>query len=1568
MAISGVFRHDVLSPNKFSGATFRIASRSDGESSSGGDSVKFSSDTLSKLSSLLGKSDNMTTSTAKATLGAGGEGTIVSFSNSSGAITWGGNTLNLKGFANALKDDLVVNQSDNGDLVVYNLSTSKKITLNWDGTQKTVDGKLDPASIVESTVTADSLSGGLFINNRGLARTSSSEDDILINRMADAELNAGLGNDKIFNFAASASSISGGGGDADAIFSVGLTDAADIDLSGSSGYLKLLGNMKGGTVNLGGGQNYVDAAGRTLTNVSISDSASAEASVVVANVITGNNQSSSVKLNAGLTALDVKQLTSSSVTFGKGENSLVADKITGTTTNQSQINSTGTNTYQVGSVSYAKFDSSGAISDAIKATGTVANADLKLSNGENLITATGTIKNSNINTGTGSSTFEAGTVSGLNLTMGGKNSNATQTMTVTGKTTNLTYTGSKGEDNLTLMGAVNSSNIDLGEGTNTLIAKKDDKGQSVTNTNITAGDGSTTLEMGKYIYSSKGNKIALGNGANEITMTSISGSGKLGLTIDLSAIPPAVEAEGENTEGENTEPATSPNNHSQTLTVNGSVKYLNYIGAAGNDTLELNGKLSNSNIDLGAGTNSLNVGNDEKVYSVSNTNITASGVSSSTLRMGNYAYSSAGNKISLGNGSNEIELGKISGKGKNGLILDLTEAQAGTQKVTVNSTANYLTYNGSNGTDELSFLKTVSNSKFNFGEGTSSLEAVNTNTGDFVYQKLSNVDITSKGTVNVDVGNFVYGSNGNKIELGNGVNKVNIYGNVSGKGTKGLTVDTSAVAAGNTQTLLIDGSASRINYTGGAGNDDVTFGGNVTYSDIDLGAGTNKLWANEDKKKVTNTTIKGSGDNTIEINHLASTGKYASSIKLGDGNDTVKLANTSGNNVSVDMGGSTAPEGLTAEELAAWKGDVFTGGTLKGTTTLTGSGKGTYTIGTGTNVKMDFVENANDLTLNIQSVLTNSLINLGDGAALISSDYDKDKEGAKSTANLSGTTINAGKGALTMDVNNVTNGKISRTGEGSLDFKAANVSGTTFDLTGDGSDSIDVTNTLKATLNFGKNGADTVKAGTLSGALNSEGDITVIAEKLSGLAGKMNGNNHIYTDLIENSKLTMGSGINKIELRKDAQVPTQPVDPEAEAEEAAERQLNITGSTIQSGSDFTLKANDVTNSTFNMVAEEDGSAKLDLTLTGNLKGSKVNLAGGESKITAAEVNNSSIKRTEDGKLIFKAGSVNDSVFELGGEGEDEITVDADMRAALTLGAGADKISVGGTISGNLTATDQVTVTAKNMENMEVNLAGATNRLDIAELIKDSVIKGEGDNTITAGGLDSAVIKLGAGNDHVDIYGDIISSGIQLGAGSNILRNTLTRPEEDDPPHEGQGTNLGNKVQDSTILADGELSAFLGDVTGESVIKAMADSKVNININTLGSEATVDTTDAQKAYLGIQTSNGKIGAGTGGEIEINELNSGFIVDTKGGNTITVGTLGAQGTIQTGDDVDNSIIHVNTLNGTVDLLKEGYVSSKLTIADAAYNGTVKIGGTTVSASTGATPENTSGFGTGKGRFVV
>ncbi|MDL2272446.1 hypothetical protein LJC23_05375 [Desulfovibrio sp. OttesenSCG-928-I05] len=902
---------------------------------------------------------------------------------------------------------------------------------NWTGVELDPDkpayrdlpntGSMDAASPFVAVINA----------NGAMPLMGSSGNDVIINRQNGpvdrssslTNINAGSGDDIIFNFGKNIVSLEGGGGN-DAIFSVGLTSGA-ITAGSSAGdaYVKLINSMTGGSISLGKGRNVIDAKGATLTNTSIADGGDGTTSTALrAKGITGG----SVNLGATMTGVDLGTL-SSSLTLGAGGNSLVADSVLNAT-----IISTGTDSYQLKNITGGTINSSN--SAMIQITGGAKGASFDLGSGANTINATGrtltsvnitdkagastailagsitgtaaskskvalkgnttdgngvvagkAISYADIDTGTGQGHLESGSVTNSILKMGiggtsvqtvnikgamtgntletgdgndditiGAAKNSTVKLgggnnTYTGKTaSNLTYSGGAGQDNLNFTGSIINSDIDLGQGVNSLIAKNAlDVAQAVTNTSIRS-DGATTIEAGKYTAGATGNTIELGAGGHSVTFASITASKGARATVNMGV----------------------GGSQAQKLEIKGGVSNLDYSGSNGTDTLTLYGALANSTIDLGQGVNSLTAKNAKGVaQAVTNTAIKSYGAT--TIEAGKYTAGATGNTIELGAGEHSVTLASITASRGARATVKIGVGGSQAQKLEIKGGVNNLDYIGSNGTDTLTLYGALANSTIDLGQGANSLTAKNAKGAGLA---VTNTAIKSYGATTIEAGKYTAGATGNTIELGAGEHSVTLA-SIAGSKTVAMALNMDTSGTSN-QTLNVAGAVTNATITTGAGtgavragsmtNATLTMGGaagllsrtidiigNMTSSMITAGGGGTAMTVGGSVK---NSAVEaGKGDNSLAINKTASGLTYtgssqkddvsvkgalsASRLDLGDGANSVTVVTQ--NAAGITVGQTISNTNITATGTASTS--ITAGKYLSG---KTGS---EITLGTGAN-------------------------------------------------------------------------------------------------------------------------------------------------------------------------------------------------------------------------------------------------------------------------------------------------------------------------------------------------------------------------------------------------------------------------------------------------------------------------------------------------------------------------------------------------------------------------------------------------------------------------------------------
>ncbi len=1510
-------------------AKFRAVTRDAG---SGGDSASFSQDALS-LSGMANAKFSTSTMTAKV----GSDD--VSFNSKTGAISWGGTKLNLKGVGNALSDDLVIQKNSDGTFNVHNMTTpANSAKLGADGKMlKDADGK---------KVDADPLTASdrLVINNKGGATAGDAGNDVIINRQAGASLNGGAGNDQIFNFATTLGTVDAGTGD-DAVYSVGLR-AGTIDTGNGDekAYVKLLGNLSSTTINVGAGQNVIDAAGKNLDSATITDQAGATTALKAKNV-----SNSTITLQGKKAGLDLNQLADSTLTLGTGANSLIADTLKNSTVNTGKGSD---NSFQFKTVNAGQINSAQSNSDVINITGSAKKSTFNMGTGGNTLNATGkTLTSVTITDKVGASTSVlAGAIGGtssdkstINLvgagvdgsgvsvsgtinhaqisTLGkgelyaGAVNNSTvamstgttddQVVNIKGNLTNsslstgkgddkvfvggsankstvdlgdgdnsldivksvngLTYRGGSGNDDVRISGAMSNSDIDLGGGTNSLLVKNaKNKGQKVSNTTVSSTGAATTIEMGAYVGGTNG-AFNLGSGVNTITLGSVNGKGTLGLSIISDA----------------------SSTNSQTLNIAGAAKNLNYIGRAGDDTVNISGALTNGNIDLGGGTNSLTVINAAgKGQKVSNTNISASSsaLSHNTVSMGAYSYGKDGNVFNMGQGKNEVTLtGGISGKGSVGLTFDASQSSQD-QSLTIGGSVKSLNYKGASGTDTLNVSGAISNSQFDLGGGDNSLTALKyTKKGGVVGQALNNVSITADGAAGdvntITAGAFKAGKDGNTIDLGSGANSVYLS-SIAGAKTSGLTLK---MGGAENQMLHVSGAVKNLTYTGSSGSDTIIVSGAISNSLFDLGGGDNSLTAAKANKKgvsvgqaLNNVSITANGaatnSNTITAGAFKS-GKDGNSIDLGSGANTVNLSSIAG----------VKSAGLTIKMSGTNAQALNVAGAVK---------------------NLNYIGSSGADTLSISGAISNSTLNLGEGLNELSA-VKPNKNGSKTVAQtLNNVNIYAGG----------TDGTSLNVGA----FKFGK-DGNTIDL-GDGPNTVSMTSvggkgTVGLELNMGT-------AGTADQTLNISGKSNRVHYTGSGGEDKIN-----VSGAASNSTYDLGEGMNTFLAEK--------------ANKKGDRVgVAVNNTNIKASGNGTLSL------TMGDYKVAKGGSEMDLGTASNIINMK-SISGGKLTIKTGDTTNS--------QTINISGAAKNLTF-IGSSGADTVNISGALsNVLLDLGEGDNSVNATGGNSVNTTVTADGTgansvalkgLGTKNKGASGISLGDGANTVSISNALsgKTNIDMGGGTGssltigTITNSSKDNTVIT-GSGGGTITVTG-------KAGAAKYDFAAAIS----------GYSLNFHNDLAGSVINFGGESNELvMGTTDGRTSI-------INSEINAGTGSLSVDAKDMTKTTINGQDmlSGSNLGVTLGGTLSGGTLNYG-----SGGGTLTM----TKGTGKANINLGAGAVTVNASGGLTNVNVSGTDSGAFTLNAG------KVEGGTLNISSGSTTTlnvdgglNTTVIGKGAGAFDI
>lgn len=420
----------------------------------------------------------------------------INYNNTTGVVTWNGQKLNLTGIGNPATDDMTF-QKAGAYINVYKGSDSYRLNL-VDGSQvKDANG-----DVMAASRTLSSTEGALFINKASNG-TGGDGDDVIINTLANATIDGGKGKDKIFNFATSVTSITGGEGE-NYIYTVGLTAGTittGTDTAGSN--LKIVGNMTGGTINLGKGDNEVDATGYSLSNVTVNTDAASK-NTITAKDVSGTNAWKLLGTENTLTVSTLDLTGTTGLEFGTGENNLTASLAKGTITDKgkgthtiktmdgatlnAEDSTAGTSVSITGSAKGATFkmgtganeiNAVGKVLDSVTITDKAVGASTNVMAGSLIGTSTvtlkgnttvgssvnvsGTIKGATIDTGAGIGTVTAGSVadSNIKMDMGGADATRIQTLIVKGNVSNTNLDTGAGDDYVSIGGTVTGGTFKL---------------------------------------------------------------------------------------------------------------------------------------------------------------------------------------------------------------------------------------------------------------------------------------------------------------------------------------------------------------------------------------------------------------------------------------------------------------------------------------------------------------------------------------------------------------------------------------------------------------------------------------------------------------------------------------------------------------------------------------------------------------------------------------------------------------------------------------------------------------------------------------------------------------------------------------------------------------------------------------------------------------------------------------------------------------------------------------------------------------------------------------------------
>ena len=354
---------------------------------------------------------------------------------------------------------------------------------------------------------------------------------------------------------------------------------------------------------------------------------------------------------------------------------------------------------------------------------------------------------------------------------------------------------------------------------------------------------------------------------------------------------------------------------SNTLTSVSNVEEIAVNGAtAQTDTITLSTVMSGGSVNLGAGTDTLNLAAGANTLSISNVE-TVNGTASADLLTLTAAFT--GGTIDLLGGTDTLNLAN----GTNTLTVNNVESivgGSGVDTITIGTAPSSFTVNLGGGDDILILSNSAftSTTTINGGSGTDTIQLTNTTgvtVSDAQFQNVTGVEVLKlAGTSGTN--SMTLGSNVNTDANGTG----NVFTVDNSAATTALTLNASGLTNPNSVNVLLSswqsgdsltgggpGSNDTLSFTGSGATDNLTTGTFIGFEDVALIGSNNTLTL----KNGVNLTVDGGSNNTVT---------------LGTGNDDVSFV--SGTNT------------VNATSATLNAGDSLTGGTGADTLTLTGGG------------------------------------------------------------------------------------------------------------------------------------------------------------------------------------------------------------------------------------------------------------------------------------------------------------------------------------------------------------------------------------------------------------------------------------------------------------------------------------------------------------------------------------------------------------------------------------------------------------------------------------------------------
>jgi hypothetical protein len=323
------------------------------------------------------------------------------------------------------------------------------------------------------------------------------------------------------------------------------------------------------------------------------------------------------------------------------------------------------------------------------------------------------------------------------------------------------------------------------------------------------------------------------------------------------------------------------------------------------------------------------------------------------------------------------------------------------------------------------------------------------------------------------------------------------------------------------------------------------------------------------------------------------------------------------------------------------------------------------------------------------------------------------------------------------------------------------------------------------------------------------------------------------------SSLTVGNGTNSIDISEDVGANSSITMGDGT------KHLHISGDL----NDSRIRAGDGKNTIgidgkLELAGITAGDGENVVTVGDSVDRSDIIVGNGANSLDVGSMRESSIT-AGDGVNTIRSGGLTISSSITAGLGHDSTnTIDVsgvmNDKSYILVGNGENSITVGGMAGASITAGNgRNTINGDSIEDSRILAGDGTNRISIkGNAAKSDITAGDGENGVSiAGALGGSAITLGDGTNNVDVGKHVNASSITLGGGTNNIDIGDYVTASSITVGEGEGAiSIGQWLSSSTInTGNGSYDVTVqGAMNGSSITVGAGDNSVDVSGNLIDS--------------------------------------------------------------------------------------------------------------------------------------